>query len=104
MHQGMYRAGDEAIVDEEVFLDAELGVATFEVAGSVIFDAMAQDEILRASGRANRIGLHEAKPVERAFQRSGREKAIRDGKAAEVVESYWHWRVNQEPNPLTPFP
>ena len=102
MHQRVYLARHEAVVDEEVFLDAELGVAAFEVAGAVILDAMAQDEILGASGRANRIGLDEAELVKRTLQRGRREEALRDGKAAEVVES--DGRVNQEPNPLTPFP
>src|SRR5713101_7850295 len=104
MHQRMYRASHEAVVDEEIFLDAELRVAAFEIAGAIILDAMAQYQVLSAGWRANRIGLHKAEPVQRAFQRGGREEALRDGQTAQIVESDRHDRVNQEPNPLTPFP
>src|ERR1700730_3189747 len=104
MHQRMNRARHEAVVDEEIFLDAEFGVAPLEIASAVIFDAMAQNQILSAGRRANRIGLDKSEFVERAFQRRRWEEALRDGEAAEVVERERHWRVNQEPNPLTPFP
>jgi len=60
VHQGVHAAGHEAVVDEEVLFDAELRVAAFEVAGAVVLDAMAQYQILSASRRADRIGLHEA--------------------------------------------
>ena len=47
---------------------------------------MPQGQVLRARGRANRVGLHEAEPVEGARQRRRRKEAARDGEAAEVVE------------------
>ena len=72
MHQRLYGARHEAVVDEEIFLDVELRVAAFEVAGTVVLDAMTQYQVLSARRRANRIGLHKAQPVESAFQRGGR--------------------------------
>src|SRR5258708_3900907 len=92
MHQRVYRARDKTVVDEEVFFDAELRVAAFEVAGAIIPDAMPQDQVLSPRRRANRISLHEAQPIERAFQRSGREEALLDGEPAEIVESDRHDR------------
>ena len=86
MHQRLDGARHEAVVDEEVLLDAELRVAAFEVAGTVVLDAMAQHQILSARRRADRVGLHKAQPVEGAFQRGGREEAAGDGKAPQVVE------------------
>ena len=47
---------------------------------------MAQRQILRARGRANRIGLDEAEPVERALESRGCEKAPRNGEAAQIVD------------------
>src|SRR5579864_2757902 len=86
MHQRMNRARHEAVVDEEVFLDAEFRVAALEIAGAVILDAMAQNQILSAGRRANRIGLDKSELVKRTLQRRRREEALRDGEAAEVVE------------------
>src|SRR5713226_1812398 len=90
MHQRVYGTRHEAVVDEEILLDAELRVAAFEVAGTVVLDAMAQGKVLGARGRANRVGLHKAEPVESALQRGRREEAVGDGKAAQVVESDQH--------------
>src|SRR5579864_1889220 len=104
MHQRLYGSCHEAIDDEEVLLDAELRVETFEVTGTVILDSMAKDQVLSARRRADRIGLHKAQPVEGAFQRGGCEEAAGDGKAAQVVESAWHdqvlgdhWRWEHDP-------
>jgi hypothetical protein len=40
MHQGLHGARDEAVVDEEVFLDLQAGIAAFEIAGTITGDAM----------------------------------------------------------------
>jgi hypothetical protein len=40
---------------------------------------MAQREVLGAGGRPDRIGLHEAEPVERPLQCGRREQIARDG-------------------------
>ena len=61
------RARHEAVVDEDVLLDAERGVAPLEIAGAVAVDAMAQRQVLRARRRADRVGLHEAERVDRAL-------------------------------------
>ena len=93
MHQRMDGACHEAVGDEEILLDAERRVAAFEIAGTVVLDAVAQRQVLRARRRADRIGLHEAQPVEGAFQRGGREETVGDGKAPQVVEGDWHGQV-----------
>ena len=46
MHQGLYRAGDEPIVYEYVFFDAQFFKLALKVPNMVVPDAMAQDQIL----------------------------------------------------------
>ena len=60
MHQALRGPRQDAVVDEEVFFDGESRVACFEVAGSVIVDAMAEREVLRPGWR--RIGSTWTKP------------------------------------------
>ena len=48
---------------------------------------MAEHEILRPCRRAYRIGLHEAKRVQRALQGGRREEAARHRSASQVVKS-----------------
>ena len=60
MHQRVHFARHEAVVDEEVLLDRQLRIAALEVTGTVVDDAMAQRQVLRACRRADGIGLHEA--------------------------------------------
>src|ERR1700746_3042606 len=64
MHQRLERAHHEAVIDEEVLFDAETRVASFEVAGAVAFNAMAERQVLSARRRADRVGLHKAQSVE----------------------------------------
>src|SRR3984893_11194548 len=90
MHQCLYGGGHETIVEEEILFNTELGIETFEVAGTVVLDSMAQHQVLRARGRANRVGLHKAQPVEGAFQRGRRKDAVGGGKASQVVERDRH--------------
>ena len=40
MHQGVHGAREEAVVDEDVLLDVDGGVASLQVAGSIALDAM----------------------------------------------------------------
>ena len=87
VHQPRHLAGDEAVVDEDVLFDAERLVLAFEIAGAISGDAMAQRQVLRARGCANRIGLHEAKGVEGAREGRRPEQAARDREAAEISES-----------------
>src|ERR1700678_4197845 len=67
MHQRLYGARHETVVDKDVLLNAELRIATFEVAVTVILHSMTQHQILSARRRTDRIGLYEAQPLEGAF-------------------------------------
>ena len=87
MHQRVHLGGDEAIVDEEIFVDAERRVTALEVSSPIVRDAVAQRQVLRACRRADRIGLDEAEFLQSAFQRGRPEKAARDGIASQVIES-----------------
>ena len=49
---------------------------------------MPQGEILRARRGADRIGLHEAEPLEGAGERGRREQAPRDRVAAQIVPGH----------------
>src|SRR2546423_1529208 len=69
MHQRLQGAGHEAVVDEDILLDIQRGVSAFEIAGAIIPDAMAQDQVLRARRSADRIGLHETEALQCALQR-----------------------------------
>jgi hypothetical protein len=60
MHQRLYGFRHEAVDNEEIFLHAELRKTAFQIAGPIILHAMAQDQILRASWGADRVGLDEA--------------------------------------------
>jgi hypothetical protein len=86
VHQRIDRLRHEAVVDEMILLDAERRVPAFQVAGPVVFDAMPQRQILGARGRADRIGLQETEPFQRAFERGRTEQTAGDGKMPEIVE------------------
>jgi hypothetical protein len=64
MHERLNLCGHETVVDEKIFVDAELGVATFEIACPVTFHAVTQNQILGACGRADRVGLYKSHSVE----------------------------------------
>ena len=86
MHERLQRSRHEAVVDEKVFRNAELGVAAFEIACAVIFHSMAQDQVLRTGGCADRVGLHETQLLQSPLQGRWREKRLGNGKAAQGVE------------------
>ena len=93
MHQDLKLTRNESIVDEEIFFDAEGAFAEsritpFEIAGAVAGYSMTKNQILRASRRANWIGLNEPHAVQRAPQRSWREHALCDCHAAQVIEGH----------------
>ena len=87
MHQRVQPAGHEPVVDEYVFFDGHRRVAALEIAGTIAVDARPQRQILRASRRLDRIGLHETQPVDCPFERGRDEQAAADGKTANVVEA-----------------
>lgn len=60
IHKAGQRTNHEAVVDDDVLLNAESPVAAFEVARAVAFDAMAQHQVLSAKGA--RIGSACRKP------------------------------------------
>ena len=62
-------------------------VACFEVAGTIVIDAMAEGEVLRPGGRTDRVDLDEAELGDGARQGRWLEEATRDRVAAEVVQS-----------------
>src|SRR5690242_16454275 len=74
MHQRLQRPCYKAVVDEEVFLDAELRITALEIAIAIVLNAMSQHQVLRSRRSAYGIGLHKAQPVERTLQRGGREE------------------------------
>ena len=63
VHQRRDVSGDEAVVDEDVFLDAKRRIQPLEIAGAVVDGAMTQRQVLRARRRADGIGLHESQPA-----------------------------------------
>ena len=88
VHQRLQRAGDESIVDEEVFVHVEAPVATFEIAGAIARHAVAERQILGASRGANGICLDEGERVECALEGGRRKQAARDGESAQLVEGH----------------
>src|SRR5450631_4021071 len=64
MHERLQSPGHKTVVDEEIFVDAELCVAAFEIAGAVVLDAMTQDQVLSACRSANGIGLYKPHAME----------------------------------------
>ena len=67
MHERLNLPRHETIVDEKIFVDAKLRVTPFQIPGTIPLHAVPQDQILRARRRADWIGLHESKVVQRAF-------------------------------------
>ena len=88
MHQRLQRAGDEAVVDEEVLVNVEARVATFEIAGAIARDAVAERQILSPGRRADRIRLDKRERIECALERGRRKQTARDGESAQLVEGH----------------
>ena len=86
VHQLMVSARQESIVDEEILLDAKLRIAPFEIARTVIDHAVPQRQVLRASGGADRVGLHEAEFVDRASEGGRLEQGASNGITTQMVE------------------
>ena len=86
VHERMVRARQEPVVDEKILFDVERRIAPVEIARAVTGDAMPQHEVLRTRRRADRIGLHEPKAIERATQIGAGKKASRDRKAPQVCK------------------
>src|SRR5262245_27128679 len=87
VHQRLDGTGDEAIVDEDVLVHVELGIAPIQIAGTIAGHAMPQRQILRARGRADRIRLDETKDLERSRQPRWSEETSRDRVMANAIEA-----------------
>jgi hypothetical protein len=93
VHQRAQLGRDEAVVDEEILLQRQRGIAPLQVAGAVIADALAQRQVLGARRRAQRVGLHEAtEPLHGVHQRGRGEQAARHGVAAQLGNRQRHAR------------
>lgn len=84
MHQRVVRARQKPVIDERVFLDRERRVKSLEVAGAIRDDTMAQCQILRARGCANRIRLDESQRLHGVGNAGRREEASRNRIAAQT--------------------
>ena len=80
MHERVDLPRDEAVVDEEVLLDAQRVIAPFEIAGPVALGAMSESQILCPRRRADGVGLHETEALDRALQGDRGEEAAGDAK------------------------
>ena len=87
MQQGQALARQETIVEEEGFFDRQARVAALELAGTVVFNALREDQILGASGRPHRVGLEKAQARNGPRQGGDLKKAARDRVAAKLPES-----------------
>ena len=87
MHQCVMLPGQEAVVDEKIFLDGEPGVVPFEIARAIIPDAMSQRQILGARRGADRVRLNEAEFCDRATEGRWYEQRARDGIPAQRIKS-----------------
>src|ERR1041385_7649503 len=87
MEEGRSLARQETIIDEVSLLDRQARVAALQVARAIILDAVRENQILRASGRAHRVGLNEAQARDGSRQRRGFKKAARDRVAAKLLET-----------------
>ena len=92
MHGRPHVSRQESIVDEEILFDVERWIAALEVAHAIVLHSMAQDQILRARGRANRVCLDEADAADRSIERGGWEEAPGHGERPEVVKRERHRR------------
>ena len=90
MHQRLHLARHKSVINEKIFLDPELRVAAVQVAVAIVFHPMAQNQILRPRGSANRISLHKSHLVKRAPQRRRREQTAPRGIAPQIIQANRH--------------
>ena len=87
MQQRQSLARQETVVDEEGLFDRQARVAALQLAGAIVLNAMREDQILGAGGRAHRVGLDKAQARDGPLQAGGLEKAARDRVAAKLLET-----------------
>ena len=87
MQQRQGLARQETVVDEEGLFDRQARVAALQLAGTIVLNAVREDQILGASGRAHRVGLDKAQARNGPRQAGGLEKAARNRVAAKLLET-----------------
>jgi hypothetical protein len=87
MHERENRARNEAVIDDEILLDIEHGIAPVEIARAIAGDAVAQHQVLRTCRRTDRIGLHEPAVLDCLLQIDRREETARDRVAAKLGDA-----------------
>ena len=100
MHQAEHAIGDEAVVDEEVLVDVQAGVAALQIARAVVRHTVPQRQILRACRRSNRVSLHETECLERLRQGCRWKQAPRDRVSAQFVDGQSTSIIRSGPCPL----
>jgi hypothetical protein len=83
-------SSDEAVVDEDILVDIEIDIVSFEIAGAITGDAVPKRQILRSRRSPDRIRLNESEYLERPRERRWAEQASRDRIAADPVEVARH--------------
>ncbi|OIQ73838.1 hypothetical protein GALL_445200 [mine drainage metagenome] len=90
MHQRLRGARQKPVIDEEIFFDVELGVAPFQLTGTIVFDAVAQHQVLCPRRGPNRVGLHKTQALDGARQRGRAKQGACHGIAAQGVKGDRH--------------
>ena len=85
MHQRPVGGAEETVVDEEILVHIEIGIAPFQIAGAIALDAVTQGQVLGARRGADRVGLDEAELRDRAAQCRRCEQRPRHGITAQIV-------------------
>src|SRR5580692_4538746 len=87
MQEGEGLARQEPVVDEEGLFDRQARIAALQLADAIVFNAVREDQILGASGRANRVGLDKAQARNGPQQTGGLEKGACNHVAAKLLET-----------------
>ena len=74
MQQVPHPPRQKAVRVKVILFDLQMWILALEIAGAVVGNALAENQILGASGRANRIGLNESQAIDRVLQRGRRKE------------------------------
>ena len=77
----------KTVVDEKIFFNGQLGVASLQITHLVARNTVAQGQILCARWRTQRVSLHKAQTLQGFGQARGREQAARYGITAQLIQS-----------------
>jgi hypothetical protein len=80
----------EAVGIEIILFQLEGSKAPFQVPCPVVADPVAKDEVLRAGGRTDGVGLDKAESVDGFAEGGLRKQGGGEGVAAEFRETIWH--------------